>query len=178
MEEKTYLAPSCWACSEEHIFGGSYNDKYSETQYHVSGNAAVTIGKSASLLLNEGGLTYGLSACSRTLKTPEDEKGTVILQDERSDNLRWATSSWEHTYANYHYIVKASTGGKVYSAGASIRVVPESGYIAIVKDSSGNELTVSSTPEGKEDGTYYTLPPLGSDSTKTINVTFSATPAE
>ncbi len=148
------------------VYGGSYNGEYNTTNFHVGGNAAVTVGEKANLALNTGGVAdFGLSACSRTTVSTEGETGTVILQDGISAEPKWAS----YSYAEYHYLIKAGANGKVWSKGNTIYVVPNAGYTATVTSSDGTAL--SPTEEG---GAYYALPALGSATSMTINVTFSA----
>lgn len=76
----------------------------------------------------------------------------------------------------YHYLVNATSGGEVTSAGDRIYIKPDSGYVAIVTRiyANGSTEVVHATDEM---GSYYQLPELQSETVE-LKVEFSQKPLE
>ena len=147
------------------IYGGCYNEwPWGENLYQVHGRTNVTIGSNVALdsyPLDDN----QLCSLSRYKQTFENETGTLIFCDDLYDSHENKINNFEGD-SEYHYLVKATTGGEVTSAGDMICIKPDSGKVATV--TIGNE--VKHYTEGES---YYLLPSLTSSTSKeTIVVTF------
>lgn len=148
------------------IYGGCYNDYKSSsaswvtTDCQVNGYSSVTIGKDAnislsynkSLLVPDDLTVYAVSRYESNFTT---ETGIFIVNDydNNSNKGKIGSSDFSSFLADtsHHYLVKTTTGGQVYSNGASLTIAPNDGYTATVSYGDGNS-TVFTTQ-----GTY-TLP--------------------
>lgn len=154
------------------VYGGCYNEYDSgwKSTNHVTGNTSVTIGPNVNFSFSDD--DQGVFAGSRYSDAFDDEDGTVIFVDNCYDAKKSVLGSQDFAGSivvgtpEYSYLVKATVGGNVYSAGNTIYVVPNSGYTATVTNKDGSAL--SPTEEG---GAYYALADATSD---TITVTFTA----
>ena len=110
-----------------------------------------------------------LSAFTRHENVLSGEKGVLIFNDDlystNSDKIKFdcgdlnATSGAPTQF--YNYLVMASKGGEVSSAGDSIYIKPDSGYVATVtRINADNSTEVVLTVDGE--GGYYELPTLES----------------
>ena len=145
------------------IYGGNYNDYEGtwDASYYVDGYTNVTIGKDASLNLNQGSET-GLLAVSRYESAFDKEHGTLIFQDDTYS--KWSAKIGSSVFTEtsilypyiqpYDYLVQATVGGEVSSAGECLYIKPTDGNVATVTNASG---TVLHYTEGES---YYPLPEI------------------
>lgn len=164
------------------IYGGCYNDSDSwSTGYHVIGHTMVNIDKNATISKSYGS-DDSIISFSRTNSLFEEERGAFIFNDyTNNSNVNEIGRDWSASLAgipsqSHNYIVRVAAGGTVYAEGAGLRVVPNSGKVATVRQGSTTGAVLSYFEgEGVCD-----LPVLNSvTSTQAIYVIFNdATPSD
>lgn len=129
------------------VYGGCYND-YTITGWdstvEVDGYVSVTFGPDtyASLAKTHSKDDVAYMASSRYDNTT-NEIGVFVLNDyDVSENPNVSMvghSTYFDSITPYHYLVQATEGGKVYSEGDGIRVVPDEDKVATVRVNSPEE---------------------------------------
>ena len=162
------------------IYGGSYNNwedgSWESPSRQVKGYTSVTISSATGINLDDylSG-DCALIALSRYSKAQEGEWGVLIFEDGLHDTYSSKIGSTSSSSLlldisqYYHYLVKATTGGEVRSAGEYLNIKPDSGYVATVYQ------VVNGVKEEKhytEDNSYYQLPALSSTDKTEIIVEF------
>ena len=159
------------------IYGGSYNNydgSWDDPSRQVIGYTSVTISSDATIDLSKD-IDRALIALSRYKKAQTGEWGVLIFEDGLYDTYSSKIGSSSNSLLGisqyYHYLVKATTGGEVRSAGEYLNIKPDTGYVATVyRVVDGVEVEKHYT----ESNSYYQLPGLDASTDKTeIIVKFS-----
>ncbi len=167
------------------VYGGCYNEYEAgwESTNEVNGYVSVTFGPDtyASLATSYSGGDVAYLASSRYDNTV-NETGVFIVNDydvaENPNVSKVGKSTYFTTISPYHYLVKSTTGGAVYSEGDSLRVIPDKNMVATVRVNSaavGDGTTVHAylTSEG-----VCKLPELDSSGKTEVYVVFTDTKPE
>ena len=153
------------------IYGGSYNEwelTWKSSNY-VDGFASVTIGSQATVSQS----IEGLFATSRSEENNADEQGVIILNNYK--NNTYSSSVGKNELGStimkgkaYHYLVNATAGGTVSSAGNCIYIKPadENTTATVRLDSEAGAVVYYAEEAG-----YYALPELV-NGTRNVYVTF------
>lgn len=120
------------------VYAGCYNEDDFATNYEVNGYVSITFGPDqyATLASNSWRGDTAYLASSRHNATV-NETGVFVVNDydvESNPNVSMVGySSYFDDITPYHYLVQATEGGKVYSEGDSIRIIPDKNKVATVR---------------------------------------------